>query len=218
MKNYLLLLFGLFVFILVTFLLAEASNLNLFAGLTQTMNTASIGVALIGVVTLVADIILPVPSSLVMIANGSLFGTFVGTCLSVIGSVGASAVGFWLGRQSQPLIARFVSPEEKTHAHELLREWGTIAIIATRPVPLLAETMMIAAGGSTMKWRTMLWATLAGVLPLSLLYALTGAAVANFNSMLLAFIFALVVAAAVWFLGRQLGKKQTATHAPSSTG
>lgn len=212
MKKYTLFVFLLFFFFLVLFLIAEALHLNWLSNLSSQMTTPTIGVALLGIMALVADLFLPMPSSLIMIANGSLFGVFWGTFLSLVGSLGASVVGFWVGRRSQALLARLVSPEERAQANQLLAEWGEVAIIMTRPVPLLAETTVVVAGGSSMRWSAMIWATLAGSLPLSFLYALTGATAANLNNMLLAFIFALLVAGIFWFFGHHQRQKQSRTQ------
>jgi len=208
MKKYALLVFLLFLFFLVLFLIAEALHLNWLSHISSQMERPGIGVALLGVMALVADLFLPIPSSLIMIANGSLFGVLLGTFLSLVGNLGASVVGFWVGRRSKALLARFVSPEERAQANQLLSEWGEAAIIMTRPVPLLAETTVVMAGGSSMKWSAMIWATLAGSLPLSFLYALTGATAANFNNMLFAFIFALLIAGMFWFFGHHQRQKQ----------
>ena len=58
-----------------------------------------------GVGLLVADVALPVPSSLVMIAHGALFGVVWGTLLSLLGNVGAGMVGFALGRRGSRWMA-----------------------------------------------------------------------------------------------------------------
>ena len=46
--------------------------------------------ALLGVGLLVADVLIPVPASLVMIANGAAYGILAGAALSLLGSVGAT--------------------------------------------------------------------------------------------------------------------------------
>ncbi len=94
------------------------------------------------------DVALSVPSSLVMVAHGAHLGVVIGTVLSVVGSTGAALVGFALGRRGGPLLARLVPPEERTRADRLLARWGTLAIIITRPVPLLAQTTAVMAGTS----------------------------------------------------------------------
>ena len=42
---------------------------------------------------------------MVLVAHGALFGVKVGTLLSLVGSTGATLVGFGIGRRSKPLIA-----------------------------------------------------------------------------------------------------------------
>jgi hypothetical protein len=49
--------------------------------------------AAVGVGLLVVDVVLPVPSSAVMVAHGALFGVVLGALLSLLGSVGAAMVG-----------------------------------------------------------------------------------------------------------------------------
>ena len=97
-----------------------------------------------------------------------------------------------------------MTPAERARADELLARWGALAIIVTRPVPLLAETVAIMAGASPMSWTSVTLASLAGSLPPALLYALTGAAVANFQSTALMFVVVLLVAGLFWLAGRLL--------------
>ena len=160
--------------------------------------------ARVGVSLLVVDGALPVPSSLVMVAHGALFGVVVGTLLSAIGSTGAALVGFALGRRGGRLLVRLVPPGERARADRLLARWGTLAIIVTRPVPLLAETTAIMAGASPLGWRRVALASLAGSLPGAFLYALTGAVAAGFHNGALVFVLVLFVAGVSWLVGRRL--------------
>jgi uncharacterized membrane protein YdjX (TVP38/TMEM64 family) len=160
--------------------------------------------AALGVGLLIADVVLPVPSSLVMVAHGALFGVAIGTLLSLLGSVGAALFGFAIGRRSETALNRLVTPAERARADYLLTHWGALAIVVTRPVPLLAETVAIMAGASPMSWTSLTIASLAGSLPPALLYALTGAAVANFQSTALMFGVVMAVAGLFWLIGRML--------------
>jgi uncharacterized membrane protein YdjX (TVP38/TMEM64 family) len=192
---------GLLLFVFLgLFLLVEPLHISFLVDPAHMMNTRSLSAALAGVALLVADVILPVPSSLIMIANGALFGVGLGTFLSLIGNLGAAVTGFLLGRRSETLLARFVPHEERSRANRLLREWGLLAIIITRPIPLLAETTIVMAGASTMPWQPMLLASLAGSCPIALLYAFTGATAVNFESVVWAFGLALGVAGLFWSL------------------
>ncbi len=202
MKSYWIATSLLFLFFLAIFLLIERLNPALLTDTHSLMNARDLSAALTGIGLLVADIILPVPSSLVMIANGALFGLAWGTFLSLVGNLGAALTGFFIGRRGELLLARFVPPKERNRANDLLAEWGLLAIIITRPVPLLAETTMIMAGASTVKWKPMILASLAGSLPISLLYALTGVTAASFDNTILTFGLTLLVAGLFWGLGR----------------
>jgi uncharacterized membrane protein YdjX (TVP38/TMEM64 family) len=162
------------------------------------------GGALIGIGLLVADVLLPIPASLVMIAHGSLFGVLLGTLVSLAGGVLASAFGFFLGRRSGPWLHRHVAPEESQAADALLARWGDLAIVATRPIPILAETMALFAGTTSIGWRRFLLASLLGNLPPALLYAATGAAAARLDDAFLVFGAVLLVAGLTWWLGQRL--------------
>lgn len=194
------------VFFLITFLLLEKLNLSFLANSYDLLKVSGLGAALAGIGLLIADVILPIPASLVMIANGALFGVGVGMILSLVGNLGAALVGFFIGRRGEPMLARFVSYEERSQANHLLKEWGLLAIIVTRPIPLLAETTVVMAGASDMGWKPMILAALAGSFPIAVVYALTGATAANFGGGTLAFGLVLLVAGFFLVLGRRLNQ------------
>jgi uncharacterized membrane protein YdjX (TVP38/TMEM64 family) len=202
MKRYLLVMGGVIAFFLSLFFLVEALGIPLLVEPTPWLSRGGVPAATLGVGLLVADVLLPVPSSLVMVAHGALFGVAGGTLLSLFGSTGASLFGFWIGRRGGRLLGRLMTPSERERADYLLKRWGAMAIIVTRPVPLLAETVAIMAGASKMSWGSAALAALAGSLPPALLYALTGASVADFQSGALVFVLVLLVAGLFWTFGR----------------
>lgn len=202
MKRYWLVAGFICLLFLALFVVVELLQPALMTDLASLMSRRSVGVALTGIALLVADVVLPMPSSLIMIAHGALFGIVIGTILSLIGCMGAAFLGFWLGRRGKTLLERFVPAGEQQRANQLLAEWGWLAIIITRPIPLLAETTAIMAGASIMRWQTMLLASLAGSFPVAVLYALTGAMARSFDSLALSFSFALLMAGIFWLAGR----------------
>lgn len=204
MRRYLLTACAVVAFMTVLFLAVEALGVPLLTDPAPWMEGGGALAACVGVGLLVADVLLPVPSSLVMVAHGALFGVAGGTLLSLVGSVGAALVGCWIGRRGGRLLERAVKPDEAARADYLLRRWGALAIIVTRPVPLLAETVALLAGASRMSWGRVAAAALLGSLPPALLYALTGAAVANLRSTALMFALVILVAGSFWLLGRLL--------------
>jgi uncharacterized membrane protein YdjX (TVP38/TMEM64 family) len=205
MKRYLMIMGGMLAFFLGLFFLVEALGVPLLVDPGPWLSHGGWLAAALGVSLLIADVLLPVPSSLVMVAHGALFGVVGGTLLSLVGSTGAALFGFWIGRRGGGLLERSVPPEERERANHLLDRWGALAIIVTRPVPLLAETLAIMAGASRMSWGGVTLAALAGSLPPALLYALTGASVANFQNTALMFGFVLLVAGFFWIAGHWVG-------------
>jgi len=173
---------------------------------TPLLRQGGILAGILGVGLLIADVLLPVPSSLVMVAHGALFGVLKGTLLSLLGSVGAALVGFAIGRRGGKLLDRLVTPAERARADQMLARWGALAIAVTRPVPLLAETVAIMAGASPLGWGRMALAAVAGSLPPSLMYALTGATVVNFHSTALMFGAVLLVTGSFWLAGKLLDR------------
>jgi uncharacterized membrane protein YdjX (TVP38/TMEM64 family) len=202
MKRYLMLMGGMLAFFLGLFFLVEALGIRLLIEPTPWLNRGGVLAAVLGVGLLVADVLLPVPSSLVMVAHGALFGVLGGTLLSLTGSMGASMFGFWIGRRGGRLLERLVPRVERERADYLLKRWGALAIIVTRPVPLLAETIAIMAGASPLGWGRAALSALVGSLPPALLYALAGASVGRFQNTALVFLFVLLVAGFFWMVGR----------------
>jgi len=195
--------------LLTLFLLVEALNITLLKEPSFWLEQAGVLAGFAGVCLLVSDVALPVPSSLVMVAHGALFGVAIGTLLSLVGSTGAALVGFAIGRRGGPLLARLVPVEERRQADRLLIRWGMLAIIVTRPVPLLAETTAIVVGTSPLGWGRVALAALAGSVPSALLYALTGAVTASFQNGALVFGPVLLVASSFWLVGRWLEPRLT---------
>jgi uncharacterized membrane protein YdjX (TVP38/TMEM64 family) len=209
MKRYLLTMFAMLAFFTILFVIVEALGVPLLTDPTPWMKDGGALMAALGVGLLIADVVLPVPSSLVMIAHGALFGVVSGTLLSLAGSVGAALFGFALGRRGGQLLERIMTAEERARADDLLKRWGALAIIVTRPVPLLAETVAIMAGASPLGWGKTALAAMVGALPPALLYALTGAAVANFHSTTLVFGLVLLIAGLFWFVGSSVERVST---------
>ena len=191
-------------FFMLLFFVVEALGVQLLTDPTPWMRHGGVLAAVLGVSLLIADVLLPVPSSLVMVAHGALFGVLIGTLLSLLGSVGAALFGFAIGRRGGRLLERIVTPAERARADKMLARWGTLAVVVTRPVPILAETVAIMTGTSSIGWARMALASFAGSLPPALLYALTGAAYANFQSLVLMFAATLLDAGSFWLIGRLL--------------
>ncbi len=210
MRRYWTVVAALLALFTVLFVVAEALRIPLLTDPRPWLEGNALPAAVVGVGLLVADVVLPVPSSLVMIAHGAAFGALAGTALSLTGSLGAALLGFAVGRRGGRLLDRLVPPHERVRADALLSRWGVLAVVATRPVPLLAETTVILAGSSRLGWRRTAVAALIGSIPAAVLYALAGSVAAQLANPAAVFALVLLLAAATWAAGSLAGRRRTA--------
>lgn len=160
--------------LLLPFVVFEALGLTALDDAARRLARPTSGAALAGVGLLVADVFLPVPSSVVMVAHGALFGALPGMLLSLAGSTGATLVAVAVGRRGGALLDRLVPPAERARADRLLRRWGAVALVVTRPVPVIAETTALLAGASRLPWPRAITAAVVGSVPPALVFALAG--------------------------------------------
>lgn len=202
MKRYAAAATTLIALLLIVFAVVEAADLPVLTDPVPALDRGGVAAAGTGFGLLVADVVVPVPSSLVMVANGALFGVVGGAVLSLAGAVGAAMVGFVLGRRGSALLGAVVPAGELRRADALIQRWGLLAVIVSRPVPVLAEAVAIMAGASTMRARTMAFAAAAGALPGAVLYAVAGAMAVGFASGAVVFGVVMMLAGVTWLLSR----------------
>lgn len=157
-----------------------------------------------GIVLLALDVALPVPSSVIMLANGALFGIIGGAALSLAGSLIGVGLAFYIGRQGGRLLASIATEKEMATADRLFRRWGTAAVILSRPLPIVAETIALFAGASSMDWRRLGLAATAGLIPTCLAYAAAGAVAMSFDNLVLIFGVTCIIAAIGWLIDRRV--------------
>ena len=159
---------------LLLFIVAEALGVEFLKSPEQMGEWTLPVAATVGVLLLVADILLPVPSSMVMVAHGSLFGVVGGSALSIVGSVGAAMIGYWLGSGGKRWLSKWFGAEDFAVGNRFFAQWGVFSVIVSRPIPLINETISIAAGAGNLGWKKMLLGALLGTLPTAIAYAWAG--------------------------------------------
>lgn len=174
-------------------------GLDLGQGLRHWAADPGVGAASLVIGLLAIDILLPVPSSLVMIASGAMFGVGWGAAWSLIGSIGGEWLGFELVRRYGTSVARrLASDEELLQLSRVMDRHGVAAIVVSRAVPVMMETMSVVAGLSTMRRVTFLAASLVGTVPIVVAYAWAGATARDTGNAIPATIIVLTVAAGGW--------------------
>lgn len=154
--------------------------------------------ALISFLILAADIVLPVPSSVVMYMNGYVLGIIGGSLVSLVALVVGSTLGYYLGK----FTAMGVKAKKDERAHLFLLKYGAFAILITRGIPILAESICLVCGYNKMPFKQYILLNTIGYIPLCLLYALFGQSGYNQNNFMFSFIASLFVSAAFWFFGK----------------
>jgi uncharacterized membrane protein YdjX (TVP38/TMEM64 family) len=164
----------------------------------------------IGLALLLVDVIAPVPSSVVMLVNGMLFGVGLGTVLSLAGGVGAAGLGFWIGRRGEAG-KRWLGEIAFTRAQRFFLRYGIMAVVVSRPVPILAEAVSILAGLSGMSPARFFLAAFIGLLPTAIIYAVAGSYALDWNSGWYVFLAVMVLAGVTWVIGRRATQAEPAS-------
>jgi uncharacterized membrane protein YdjX (TVP38/TMEM64 family) len=160
------------------------------------------GSALMVVALLGIDLFLPVPSSFVMILSGAAFGVLWGSVLSLAGSVGGEWLGFELVRRyGRRVSSRIVGDAEIQRLDRVFARHGAAAVVITRALPVVMETMSVVAGLSGMRRSTFLLASVAGTAPIVVIYAYAGAVSRQVGSLIPAAVMLIAVAggAYIWY-------------------
>lgn len=188
-------------FSLCTFLVVERFDINLLKDPSNILHKGGALAAIVGTLLLIFDVILPVPASLIMVANGAIFGLWMGSALSMLGGILSSYAGHYLGKAGSRKVKYLFSKEEQEQSNRLLRRWGMLAVLVSRPIPIIAESISIMAGMMLMPEKKFLFAAWLGIMPASVLLAYTGVYALNIESGLLSFGLVMLIAGIFWAIG-----------------
>ena len=128
-----------------------------------------------GMGLLVADIVLPVPGTVVMSALGWRYGWLLGGLASAAGSMLAGTLAFGMCRRFGRPVARWIAGEDGLErAREVFERSGGWLVALSRWLPVLPEAVACLAGLARMPWRTFLLALTCGSVPLGFAFASIG--------------------------------------------
>lgn len=158
--------------ILIPFLLL-GEQVELLSAKTLAANRDSI--ALTGIILLAADVVMPVPSSIVATTMGALLGSVTGTIVNAFGLTLGCAVGLLVGRGGSSLARHILGEPLFADFVDWIDRRGVFAVMLCRAVPVLAEASIIAAGaGRARQWPILIGAGMADI-ALGAVYAVAGA-------------------------------------------
>lgn len=128
---------------------------------------------------MLAALAVPVPLTIVMVANGLVFGVWSGALVSLagglLGAAAAYAVGRGLGRT---VLERWLPAGSLEAADRMSRRYGAWAVVLERWIPgVPGDPMSYAAGFTRMPVLPFLGWTMVGLVPGNLVTAYAGSAI-----------------------------------------
>ncbi len=160
-------------------------------------------VALVVIALLTLDVLLPVPSSLISVAAGSLLSPFVAFSSIFLGMFFGCLFGYGLGwLLGQTGVGKLVKPDLQQLANRNLFSTQARYLMACRGVPVLAEVSILMAGVNRVPIKTFLITTSIANALIALAYILAGQLIQHANSIFIAVIVVLAMPALLTGLHR----------------
>ena len=156
--------------------------------------------AAIEIGVLAADLLLPVPSSLVATLGGAHLGIALGTLCAWLGMTAGSMAGWWLGRIAGGRAVAGLAADEREQLMAQQRRYGPLGVVLSRPLPLVAEAAALLAGATGMGWQAFLLAAGGGNLAIALVWSVAGAMGRQADTLQWMLIGSLVVPVAITWL------------------
>lgn len=148
---------------------------------------------------LASDIVLPIPSSLVMFSNGMVLGIIPGFLLSMASLMSAAVIGYWIGALAKP----GKKSDRYEQAIAVIEKHGYLAIILSRGIPVLAESICIVCGYSRVRFGKYMYLNALGLVPVTLVYSVCGNYAVSTGAFLLSFGFSIGLSGLLWFAGKR---------------
>ena len=193
--------------VIVTFILFsefEGSVSNLLNGVSEYPATY----VLISFLLLAADIVLPVPSSIVMYLNGYVLGFAAGSIVSLLSLLLSSIIGYYIGR----LASVGSKPKSAENANVILAKYGMLSILMTRGIPILSESICVVCGYNKVPFKQYFVFNLMGYVPLCLIYAVCGSLGYDEHVFFISFGCSILVSLSFWFLGKNYFRNQSSSY------
>ncbi|MHA2289082.1 MAG: TVP38/TMEM64 family protein [Promethearchaeota archaeon] len=107
-----------------------------------------LGILLFIGIMAIQGLIVPIPSEVVLLATGMIWGWLFGGIMGIIGSMAASLLCFYISRRGgRPLAQKFVGESGLAMADRLIQKYGVKAIIVSRFIPFISFDVISYASG-----------------------------------------------------------------------
>lgn len=142
----LFLLFTVIFAIIVSFLLFGEGIEAWTESLIERTRNHPLQIGVLVIFLLMIDVVVPIPSSLVITAGGMILGVAAGVLASLIGLTGTVLIGYLIGRYAARPAEKLIGAREVEIMHVFQRRFGLWLLLAMRPVPILAEASVLFSG------------------------------------------------------------------------
>lgn len=150
---------------------------------------------------LVADLVLPVPSTVIMSALGWIHGTLGGGAAASLGIILSRLVGYGLGRWiHQPTALKLLGEKDFQRGKRLFARGGGWMLAVSQALPVIPEVLCCTAGLVRMPFGRFLGSLACGSIPVAFLFAWIGSA--GREAPAWALFFSIAAPAALWGLAR----------------
>jgi len=101
-------------------------------------NLGIIGIFLFIAIMALQGLLVPLPSEIVLLATGMIWGWFFGGIMGIVGSMAAALLCYYISRRGgRPLAEKFVGKKAIDIADDFIGKHGMKAIIITRFIPFI---------------------------------------------------------------------------------
>jgi len=135
-----------------------------------------LGIFLFVIVMALQGIIVPIPSEVILLSAGLIYGVFGGGVMGIIGSMGAGLLCYYLSRKGgRPLARKFVGDSALNMADKFIHKHGIWAILIARFIPFIPfDPVSYASGLVDFNVKKYSLGTFLGSIPRAFFYAWLG--------------------------------------------
>jgi uncharacterized membrane protein YdjX (TVP38/TMEM64 family) len=140
-------------------------------------NLQIFGIILFLIVMAIQGLLIPIPSEIVLLSTGMIWGWLGGGIMGIIGSIGAASLCYYISRRGgRPLAEKFVGTSALNMADDFIHKYGLWAIIVARFLPFLAfDPISYASGLVDLDYKKYIFGTFIGTIPRAFFYSVLGA-------------------------------------------
>ena len=135
-----------------------------------------LGILLFIIIMGIQGLLVPIPSEIVLLATGIIWGIVGGGIMGIVGSMAAALLCFYISKKGgRPLVKKFVGEKAIDLADNFIHKYGMGAIIVARFLPFIAfDPISYASGLVDMDVKKYSLGTFIGSIPRAFFYSWLG--------------------------------------------